>query len=258
MRFSLLLMLAVTCRLMALSPEGIPRDLALQRARQISDVRYHLQFALVPHADATNGHEELHFKLSTLNDVLLDFRDGSAKNLIVNGSALSPQMENGHISLPTSALLLGENTVSIDFTAPIAPAGKAITRFEDKDDNTEYFYTLFVPMDAEMAFPCFDQPDLKGRFRLEMTTPMNWTVISNTAVETTSSIEPGQHLMVFGETRPISTYLFAFAAGPFRKVHEVPGLPGLYVRQSKFNKAQEEAPEVQQISAEGVQYLSKF
>src|SRR5438874_7969823 len=95
-------------------------------------------------------------------------------------------------------------------------------------------------MDAEMAFPCFDQPDLKGRFRLELTAPENWTAVSNTAIESQSQAGPGRRLTVFSETRPISTYLFAFAAGPFRKVHETPSLPGLYVRQSKFKKAEEE------------------
>src|SRR5207248_8695225 len=68
----------------------------------------------------------------------------------------------------------------------------------------------------------------------------------------------GQRLTVFEETRPISTYLFAFAAGPFRKVHETPGLPGLNVRQSKFQKAGEEASQVQQIAAQGIAYLSSF
>ena len=75
----------------------------------------------------------------------------------------------------------------------------------------------------------------------------NWTAISNAAIKSQSPAGPGQRLTVFSETRPISTYLFAFAAGPFRKVRETPGLPGLYVRQSKFKKAEQEAPEVQQI-----------
>src|SRR5262249_37098286 len=62
----------------------------------------------------------------------------------------------------------------------------------------------------------------------------------------------------FAETKPISTYLFAFAAGPFKKVHDTPGLPGLYVRQSKLQKAEAEAAEVQQITADGIKYLSDY
>ena len=244
--------------LVAAPPDGIPRDLARQRAAQISDVRYQLGFTLTPHAPSVSGHEELRFRAGFSGPVLLDFREGTAANLNVNGIVVPAKIDNGHIELPANVIHAGENVVSLDFTAPVAPAGKAITRFEDKDDNTEYLYTLFVPMDAEMAFPCFDQPDLKGRFHLELTAPEDWTVISNSAAESQSPGGSGQRTTIFSETRPISTYLFAFAAGPFRKVHETPGLPGLYVRQSKFQKAQEEAPEVQQITAQGIDYLSKF
>ena len=244
--------------LVAAPPEGIPRDLARQRASQISEVHYQLRFTLTPHAPSVSGHEELRFHSNSSSPVLLDFREGTVANLTVNGVSVPAKIDNGHIELPANVIHADENVVTMDFTAPVAPAGKAITRFEDKDDNTEYLYTLFVPMDAEMAFPCFDQPDLKGRFHLQLTAPENWTVISNTAVESQSSGGSGERVTTFSETRPISTYLFAFAAGPFRKAHETPGLPGLYVRQSKFQKAQEEAPEVQQITAQGIDYLSKF
>ena len=239
-------------------PEGIPRDLARRRAAQISDVRYQLRFTLTPHSPSVSGHEELHFRAGSSGPVLLDFREGTAASLTVNGISVPAEIDNGHIELPANAIQAGENIVGLDFTAPVAPAGKAITRFEDKDDNTEYLYTLFVPMDAEMAFPCFDQPDLKGRFHLQLIAPQDWTVISNTAIESQSPASSGQRTTIFSETRPISTYLFAFAAGPFRKVHETPGLPGLYVRQSKFKKAEQEAPEVQQITAQGIDYLSRF
>ena len=242
----------------ATPPDGIPRDLARQRAAQISDVRYQLRFTLTPHAPSASGHEELRFRASVSSPVLLDFREGTASNLTVNGVSVPAKMDNGHIELPANAIHAGENVVTMDFTAPVAPAGKAITRFEDKDDNTEYLYTLFVPMDAEMAFPCFDQPDLKGRFHLQLIAPRNWTVISNTAIESQSQGAPGLRTTVFSETRPISTYLFAFAAGPFRKVHETPRLPGVYVRQSKFQKAEQEAPEVQEVTAQGIDYLSQF
>jgi aminopeptidase N len=247
-----------TSTLFAAAPEGIPRELARQRAEQISDVRYHLAFTLVPHSPTTAGHEELYFQLKSPAPVLLDFRDGTVANLELNGKTAEAKIENGHIELPSNLLKAGSNTVKMDFTAPVAPAGKAITRFEDKDDGSEYIYTLFVPMDASMAFPCFDQPDLKARFHLQVAVPAGWTVISNTnpTGALAASMEHGE--VNFEETPPIPTYLFAFAAGPFRKVHDTPGLPGLYVRQSKLKRAEEEAAEVQEITVQGIKYLSDY
>lgn len=246
------------CMLLAAAPEGIPRDLARERANLVSDIRYSLKFLLIPHTGSASGHERLQFQLKAPATLLLDFREGLAANLRVNGEEAPLKTENGHIELDASLLKAGENSVEMDFTAPIAPAGKAITRFEDKDDNSEYIYTLFVPMDASMAFPCFDQPDLKGRFQLSVMAPEDWTVISNTSAESTTPATGGQRLTEFAETHPISTYLFAFAAGPFVKVHDSPGLPGLYVRKSQVKRAEEEAVEVQEITAQGVKYLADF
>ena len=313
---------------MSQAPVGIPRELAQFRAQQLANVRYQLSYTLTPKSDSVTGHEDLRFVQNADDRGILpewlDFREGSISSLKINGQSASGTMQNGHVELPAKLLKLGENLVEIDFTAPVAPAGKAITRFEDKDDGSEYIYTLFVPMDADMAFPCFDQPDLKAKFKLDVTAPEDWTVISNTPRERAmagesfftrnesfSDQEPanhdanslpqlkrndlrankygklsatffgngsrseaangfspvpelvalqnsGMHKTIFPETRPISTYLFAFAAGPFKKVHDTPGLPGLYVRKSKFEKAQAEAPEVQQITADGIEYLSNY
>jgi aminopeptidase N len=254
----LLFTFACVSAALAAAPEGIPRDLARQRASLVSEVRYHLQFALAPQAPSVSGHEELRFRLEAPADLLLDFRDGSATTLAVNGRQAAVESVNGHMKLDKRLLNAGENLVQIEFTAPVAAAGKAITRFEDKDDNTEYLYTLFVPMDASMAFPCFDQPDLKARFHLELIAPADWTVISNSGTERVVSLAGNRRQTIFLETRPISTYLFAFAAGPFRRVRELAGMPGLYVRQSKLQRAEEEAAEVQEINARGIHYLSDY
>src|SRR5215813_5425056 len=266
--FTILLVAAV--QLGAQAPEGIPRDLARLRAQQISDVRYSLSFDLTPHAPEANGVEELKFRLAQPVPVLLDLREGKIAGIEINGKKTPAKIENGHIALPQELLRAGENTVSMYFFAPIAPAGKAITRFEDKDDGAEYIYSLFVPMDASMAFPCFDQPDLKARFTLNVTAPEDWTVIANSPSATTHLFPalrvfpavPSHALPTrttsFAETKPISTYLFAFAAGPFKKAHDTPGLPRLYVRKSKFQKAEAEAAEVQQITADGIKYLSDY
>lgn len=247
------------------APDGVPRDLAQLRAQQLTDIRYQLNYNIRPKADSITGHEELRFVQNPDDRGILpewlDFREGSISILMINGQAAPPTIQNGHIELPAKFLKLGENVVEIDFIAPVAPAGKAITRFEDKDDGSEYVYTLFVPMDADMAFPCFDQPDLKARFNLTVTAPLDWTVISNAVGKETIKEGSGAvqiHRVEFAETKPISTYLFAFAAGPFKKVHDTPGLPGLYVRKSKLEKAEAEAAAVQQITADGIKYLSDY
>ncbi|HKV23488.1 MAG TPA: M1 family aminopeptidase [Candidatus Acidoferrum sp.] len=242
----------------ATPPAGIPRELARQRATQLSGIRYHLHFTLVPHAASALAHEDLSFQSKSASSVLLDFREGSISSLHLNGTAVQPILENGHIELPAGSVRAGENTVSVDFAAPVAPANKAITRFEDKDDNTEYLYTLFVPMDAEMGFPCFDQPDLKARFQLELDAPDRWTVISNSPVVSQADVSADQRHTVFSETEPISTYLFAFAAGPFREIQGAHGQPNLYVRQSQFKKAEAEAPEVQRVTGQGIAYLANY
>src|ERR1051325_3048927 len=251
------------------APKGIPRDLARFRAQQLKDIRYQLSYTITLKADFISGHEELRFVQNPDDRGILpewlDFREGQISSLTVNDQPASTEIQNGHVELRAKLLKLGENVVHIDFTANVAPAGKAITRFEDKDDGSEYIYTLFVPMDADMAFPCFDQPDLKARFQLSLDLPQGWTAISNTknrASFVAHSLEGGEvhaePTTWFAETKPISTYLFAFAAGPFKKVNDKPGLPGLYVRKSKFEKAQAEAEAVQQITADGIKYLSDY
>lgn len=281
-----------------LAPVGISRALAKERANRITGIRYYIEYVLAPHATSAPGKEELKFRLKTPGPVLLDFRDGTISKLTVNGKDLAVKPENGHIELPAELLKLApnfdaeeaakaaaaaanavdnlgrptgpkpgeepvaaspnDNVVNIEFNAAIATAGKAITRFDDKDDGNEYFYSLFVPMDASMAFPCFDQPDLKGQFTLRVTAPEDWDVISNADTDTVSSIRPGIRQTTFGFTVPISTYVFGFAAGPFARIPARNGGPTIYVRTSQEERAEKEAPEVQKITADGMKYLQRY
>ena len=241
----------------ATAPAGIPRELAVERARQISDLHYRLAYVLTPHAGSTQAHEEFRFHSNEAAPVWIDFREGTISKAVLNGSPIDAIIDNGHFLLPTPALRAGENMLTVDFTAPVAPAGKALTRYEDKDDGSEYIYTLFVPMDASMAFPCFDQPDLKGRFTLKVDAPQGWKVISNT----TPVNAPGSGSLVswiFSETRPISTYLFAFAAGPFESIHPSAGMPNVWVRKSQIARAEPEVPVIQSVVARATEFLSDY
>lgn len=240
-------------------PVGIPRSLARERAARVSALQYELRFSLVPHSPITHGSESLTFSLNNAGQpLLIDYRDGHLQSLTLNGHLLPPVIDNGHLVLPANDLIEGRNRLHAKFESSVAPAERAITSYQDRDDGSEYIYTLFVPMDASMAFPCFDQPDLKGRFQLTLRAPARWTVISNTDPLIARNLPNQRRETTFAVTEPLPTYLVAFAAGPFVKVHPVPGLPGLYVRKSKAAIAAAVAPQVQQLAADGIRYLSNY
>ncbi len=184
------------------APAGIPRDLARRRAAAISNVHYELAFDLRPKAATAPGRETLRFNLTSPQPLRLDYRDGYARRVVVNGSDIPRITANGHIALPRRTPRAGANEVDVEFESGIAPAGKAILRFEDTDDGSEYLYTLFVPMDASMAFPCFDQPDIKSTFKLAVSAPPTWTVISNTAGRRVGEVDEVS-TTAFDETQPI-------------------------------------------------------
>jgi aminopeptidase N len=75
----------------------------------------------------------------------------------------------------------------------------------------------------------FNQPDLKARFTLGIGFPEDWRVVSNSLIkEGGGSIsEPDfghpeksvtTSWMRFDDTKPISTYVLAFAAGPWQQM----------------------------------------
>lgn len=246
------ILLAFPSAAMAISTgPGVSHDLAVARATRLSNIRYRLSFSLKEHDSAVAGTEMLTFESRTAGNLPIDYRDGVLQSATLNGHPIPKKLENGHLNLPA---IVGQNTLTLAFISNAAPAGKAITRYEDKDDGKEYFYTLFVPMDASMAFPCFDQPDLKAKFTLYLAHPEGWSVIGNTA-----PVRVDDRHAQFAETRPISTYLFAFAAGPFAAVpSKNPAEPTVYARKSQLARAREEAPQVQQMAARGIAYLSEY
>ena len=239
---------------------GITHALAAERAERVSHLHYALQFKLRAHAESIPGEEVLRFTLrsgATQANLPLDYRDGTISSATLNGVALDPELINGHLILPSQLLHAGKNKLEISFASRIANAGAAITRYEDRDDGSEYLYSLFVPMDASMAFPCFDQPDLKAGFQLTLDAPSEWKVIGNTASESTRQ-DSTSTVTQFAETRPISTYLFAFAAGPWTNVHPVAGSPDVYVRRSQLKRAEPEVPQLQEITTRGMKWLSEY
>src|SRR5205085_9735286 len=249
---------------------GVARDLARFRAAHYSNVRYALAVSVRPGEETMKGSEEIHVTLDgALDQLVLDSRkaapkDGQAQARVweieVNGREVKDAREaNDHIQIPGAYLVKGENVVKLKFESPISTSGSAVTRYMDREDKSEYIYTLFVPSDASTAFPCFDQPDLKASFQLNLSTVTAWTVVSNTIADTVTR-NGTNSFWHFRETEPISTYLFAFAAGPFAEFNdETSQIPmRLFVRKSKAERAQKELQEVFRIHRECLSFLAAY
>ena len=171
-----------------------------------------MQYALaleVGTADSASGEVTVTFTRRHSGDVLLDFRGRSLGAGAVNGTAwpdVGRRWNGHHIRVPASRLRMGRNQVRLHFSTPVASAGAAIIRTRDASDSSTYLYTLLVPADAHLLFPSFDQPDLKARLTLQLTTPAAWTALANGALVRRDSGATGV-THVFAPTQPLSTYL---------------------------------------------------
>lgn len=239
---SILLALAPRLSAQAVPPSsmgpGISHELAVWRARTIRDVRYDLWLDLTA-PDSAVGRVRVSFARIGRGDVVLDFRGRRLRSATANAVAIPDRAFNGsHLRVPARLLTVGRNSVEIGFVSEIAPTGASIIRVHDPTDRTDYLYTLLVPADANQLFPCFDQPDLKARVTLALTVPDRWTAVANGSLSRadTSGNRVTAH---FTESGPISTYLIAFAAGPWSRVSStVQGRTvSLFLRRSRAKEA---------------------
>src|SRR5882762_8848768 len=180
---------------------GVSRELAQWRAKYYRDVRYTLAISVTAGATKLTGTGTVEVTLApTVPDLVLDWRPpGAARvaQLRVNGKPAKAKLEREHLIVPARLLRAGRNRITLSFESPIALSGSAVTRYLDREDGSEYVYTLFVPSDASTAFPCFDQPDLKARFKLELVLPRAWTAVGNAPIAATEELPSGQRRLRF-------------------------------------------------------------
>ncbi len=188
---------------------GVSWELAQDRARRISNLAYQMSWEVpADTGQPIQARETIGFTLSNSgNGLVLDFQQPRESVLAISANGRPARWTHApdHIVLSADSLGPGHNEVSIDFIAGSGP----LNRHED------YFYTLFVPFRASAAFPCFDQPDLKARFRLDLQVPAAWTAVANGRAIANERLGDSRRFR-FEETRPLSTYFFAFAAGRFQ------------------------------------------
>jgi alanyl aminopeptidase len=78
-----------------------------------------------------------------------------------------------------------------------------------------YAFTQFEATDARQAFPTFDEPSFKVPWQLTLHTKQALVALANTPITSEHNDAGGMKTVAFAETKPLPSYLVAFAVGPF-------------------------------------------
>lgn len=230
---------------------------ASARAERISNARYELALDLTKGAPTYGGALTLTFDQTREGDLTLNFRGKRIDVLELNGEAVDFQWLGRKLTLPGAALAAA-NTLRIDYENDYDHGGDGLHQFVDPEDGEEYLYTNFEPFDAHRLFPCFDQPDIKARYRLTVTAPAEWTLTANAREASAETLADGRIRRRYEETPPFSTYLFALIAGPYHVARdEHAGIPlGLLCRKSMAQYL--DTDELFTITRQGLDFFGEF
>jgi aminopeptidase N len=233
--------------------KGVSIALNNIRKKSIDSIHYAIELDIpATKKERIRGKEKILFRLNSLDyPLVLDFNVDSAAVIAVrkSGQVIPYVFQNEHIVIEPEFLQKGKNELEIDFIA----GDQSLNRSE------EYLYTLFVPDRASTCFPLFDQPNLKATYALSLKTPADWEAVSN-GLLIQKVIEGSKTIYQFEKTKPISSYLFAFAAGRFFKAtqtHDGREMT-MYYRETDTVKVNRNLDEVFSLHAKSLAWLEKY
>ncbi len=161
-----------------------------------------------------------HAQEIVLNAIELDIH-----SVEVNGQpatfSLHNELERLIVHTPVPA---GPLTINLSFTGTLNDKLRGFYRstFTDGNGNVQTIATTQMQStDCRRAFPCFDEPDFKATFSIDITCDANLTAVSNGKEIRREELPNNQVRVWFAETMKMSTYLVAFVVGPLEATEPV-------------------------------------
>jgi aminopeptidase N len=230
---------------------------AVARAGRVRQAQYDIRLDISGGQKTYRGDVTVRFALDGEGQLFLDHRGLRIDRLEVNGRQLEPDWTGYRLTLPAD-VVEPQMAVRLVYENEFDTTGDGFHRFVDPEDEREYLYTNFEPYEAHRLFPCFDQPDIKGRYVVQVAVPGEWVVVANTPSLTVASLDDGRRLHSFAESEPFSTYLMALICGPYvERRAEHGGLSlGLYARRTLERQLDEHAAEVFEITTQGMDFYA--
>ncbi len=187
--------------------------------------RYLLDLALDPSKDSFSGVVTIDLVIDKATSVIWL----NATDLTIESASLAL----GERTLSATPVPAGKDFIGLSFTENLPP-GKAVLTIsykalvdhehsrgvyaqrEGMDDD--YAYTIFEPIDARRAFPCFDEPGYKVPWNITLRVKKNHIALANTPIRSDTLSPDGTRVLSFAQTKPLPSYLVAFIVGPFELV----------------------------------------
>ncbi|WP_309131596.1 aminopeptidase N [Brevibacterium sp.] len=230
---------------------NLTREEARSRSSHITVSSYEVTVVLDGQGEHFRVRSRTRFTAEPRSTTFIDAITASVERIQLNGLDLeiAEVVSPARITLPE---LAAENELVIDAHFHYMNTGEGMHRFVDPIDDETYLYTQFEVPDARRVFPVFEQPDLKASYSFTVVAPEHWTVVSNSPTPNPADPAevfadlgenpiPGTSVWQFAPTTPISSYITAIVAGPYKSVHSEiissDGSPvplGLYARASLF------------------------
>jgi alanyl aminopeptidase len=206
------------------SPDTDPTPPRLRLPGMALPVRYRPTLTLLPDRDDFDG----------VIEIDLDVHE-QMRVLWLNADDLAVRKAEARIegkTFPGRVYAQPKDYVGIGFDPPL-PAGPATVRIEyagkisrrdtggvlkSQEGGEWYVTTHFEPIDARRAYPCFDEPSYKVPWELTLRVKKEHAAFGNTPVVSREDGADGMSTVRFAPTRPLPSYLTAFAAGPFERL----------------------------------------
>ena len=170
--------------------------------------------------DLTRGSQEfgstttLRFSAADGASTFVDAVTARVHTVRLNGEDLDPDAVSDGVRI-TLPRLRAENELVVVADARYTNTGEGLHRFLDPVDGEVYLYSQFAVPDARRMFAVFEQPDLKSTFRLTVTAPAHWQVVSNQPTPEPAPLADGAARWSFSPTPRLASYLVALIAGPY-------------------------------------------
>ena len=193
-------------------------------SKSIRPIRYELRFDLDLDRWTSAGHARISLTIDapvreiTIHAVDLDIKTAAT----VGGPAMREVTYERESQTATlrfeNEIGKGDRVLDITWNGEIREALRGLYRSTRPGER--YAATQFEAADARRAYPCFDEPEFKARFALELIHPAGLAAIANMPIQKTEAIADGRARTRFVDTPKISPYLLAFTVGPYESTEE--------------------------------------